>query len=167
MTPPTFSTSWKSSKRASKQRKYRYNAPAHIRRGFMACHLSKTLRQQYKRRSIPAKTGDKVKVLRGSFSGKTGTIDHTDTTKIAIYITGIERTKRDGSKTLIPIHPSNLLIEELDLKDRRRMNKDKPSSKKPLQPKSGKEKGSATASQAVSEIPQHPSSKPLLPFGAP
>ena len=121
MTPPTFSRAWKASTNPAKQRKYRATAPLHLRRVFLSAHLVKSLRQQYKRRALPLRTGDKVKILRGGFKGKTGTIEHTDLAHYRVYITGIERTKKDGSKHLVPIDPSNLLIEELDLKDRRRI----------------------------------------------
>ncbi|MCW1309534.1 MAG: 60S ribosomal protein L26, partial [Candidatus Nanoarchaeia archaeon] len=35
-----WSKKWKSSKKPSKQRKYRYNAPLHIRRKFLSVNLS-------------------------------------------------------------------------------------------------------------------------------
>lgn len=120
MTPPTYSPAWKSSTRTRKQRKYVWNAPAHKRHVFLSAHLAKNLRQQYKRRSAPVRVGDKVKILRGSYTGKSGSVERTDTKRHLIFITGIDATKRDGSKRLIPLQPSNLIIEELDLKDRRR-----------------------------------------------
>lgn len=120
MTSQTHSSAWRSSTRKAKQRKYVWNAPSHLRHNFLSAHLAKNLRQQYKRRSAPVRTGDKVKILRGSHTGKSGTVERTNTKRHVVYITGIDSTKRDGSKRLIPLQPSNLLIEELDLKDRRR-----------------------------------------------
>ncbi|MEK6959705.1 MAG: 50S ribosomal protein L24 [Nanoarchaeota archaeon] len=116
-----YSTAWKSSSRARKQRKFVHNAAAHLRTAFLSAHLSKALRQQYKRRAVPLKTGDKVKVMRGASAGKIGAVERVDSKKIAVYITGVDRPKRDGSKQLLPLHPSNLLIEELDVKDRKRL----------------------------------------------
>jgi len=116
-----YSTAWKSSSKARKQRKFLHNAAAHLRTAFISAHLSKALRQQYKRRAVPLKTGDKVKVMRGSNAGKTGAVESVDSKKRTVYITGVDRPKRDGSKQLLPLHPSNLLIEELDLKDRKRL----------------------------------------------
>ena len=59
--------------------------------------------------------------MRGASAGKIGAVERVDSKKIAVYITGVDRPKRDGSKQLLPLHPSNLLIEELDVKDRKRL----------------------------------------------
>jgi len=115
-----FSTSWKSSVRPGKQRKYRYNAPLHIKHKFCSSHLSKELRQKHGKRSIEARKGDKVKVMTGQFSKREGKIERVDIKKTKIYITGIETTKKDGSKALYPLHPSNMMITELNLEDKKR-----------------------------------------------
>jgi len=115
-----FSKSWKKSKQPRKQRKYRYNAPLNIKSKFMGCHLSKELRGKYKKRSITIRKGDGIKVLRGQFKGKTGKIDIVDIKKSKVYITGIEVVKKDGTKALYPIHPSNLIITDLNLEDKKR-----------------------------------------------
>ena len=116
-----FSPSWNASKKPSKQRKYKANAPKHIKGKLMAAHLSKELKKKHKTRSIPVRKGDKVKVMKGQFRGKSGKIESVDTKKSKAYITGIEFIKKDGSKALYPIHASNLLIEELNMEDRRRI----------------------------------------------
>ncbi len=41
-----FSTSWKASRQIRKQRKYRENAPLHLRNKFMTANLSKELRKK-------------------------------------------------------------------------------------------------------------------------
>jgi len=115
-----WSSSWISSKKPKKQRKYRAKAPLHIKQKFLGCHLSKELRQKYSRRSVPMRKGDKVKVLRGSFAGQSGKVDRVNLRKSKVYLTGIELTKKDGSKVVPPIDPSNLMITELDLSDKRR-----------------------------------------------
>ncbi len=119
-----YSPSWNASKQPRKQRKYRYNAPAHVRTAFMSAHLNKALREQYKRRSIPLRSGDKVKVLRGNHKGKTGTIDRVDRKLLKVYLAGIEATRKDGSKALYAFAPSNLQVEELK-KDKRRIEEKK------------------------------------------
>lgn len=118
-----FSTSWKSSKRPAKQRKYRHNAPLHITQKFLSAHLSKELRTKYGRRNIVVVKGDKVKVVRGQFSGRENKVERTDHKAIKVYISGIDRTKKDGSKSTYPIHPSNLIITELNLDDKKRKGK--------------------------------------------
>ncbi len=115
-----FSSSWKSSKKAKKQRKYRYNAPLHIKQKFIHAHLSKELRKKYKTRSLSLKKGDKIKVLRGQFKKHIGNVERINLRKTKAYVSGIEITKKDGSKTTYPIDPSNLIITELNLDDKMR-----------------------------------------------
>jgi large subunit ribosomal protein L24 len=115
-----FVKSWNGSKQPRKQRKYRYNAPLNIKSKFLGSHLSKQLREKYKKRGIVIRKGDSIKVLRGQFKGKTGKIERVDIKKCKVYITGIEVAKKDGTKALYPIHPSNLVINELNLDDKKR-----------------------------------------------
>lgn len=114
-----FSNLWKSSKSARKQRNYRQNAPHHIKGKFLSAHLSKELKEKHKTRSIRARTGDKVKVLRGQFKGKEGKIESVDVKNSKLYITGIELIKKDGGKTLYPINPSNVILTELNIDKKR------------------------------------------------
>lgn len=115
-----FSKSWKSSSQPRKQRKYRANAPLHIKGKFLAAHLSKELRKLYSRRGIRVRSGDKVKIMSGQFKKKEGKVERVDMKKERAYVSGIEIVKRDGSKTQYPIHPSNLMITELNLEDKKR-----------------------------------------------
>ena len=66
------------------------------------------------------KKGDKVKVLRGQFKKHTGSVERIDLKKTRVYISGIEITKKEGTKTTYPIDPSNLVITELNLDDKKR-----------------------------------------------
>lgn len=115
-----WSKNWKSSKKPRKQRKYRFNAPPHIKRKFVSSHLSKELMQKYERRSITVDKGDKVKIVRGQFKGRIGKIEEVNIKNSKIFISGIEIQKKDGSKTRYPIHPSNVIITELNLDDKKR-----------------------------------------------
>jgi len=113
-----YSSSWKKSKQPRKQRKYRRNAPLHIKQKFVAAHFSKELRKKYKKRSINLRKGDSVKVTRGQFKNKSGKVDEVSLKKTSIYISGIEIVKRDGTKARYPIHPSNLIITEVNMDDK-------------------------------------------------
>ena len=115
-----FSTSWKSSKQPRKQRKYVYNAPNHIKKKLGSTNLSKELRKKYNKRNIPIRKGDKVKILRGQFKGKVGEITKVDLKNIKVNIDKIELLKKDGNKVPYPITPSNLMITELKLEDKKR-----------------------------------------------
>ena len=118
-----FSTSWKSSKKPRKQRKYRLDAPLNIKHKFIHAHLSKNLRAKYGRRSIGLRKGDKVKVMSGQFRKNEGNIERIDIKRIRVFVSGIETAKKDGTKRLLPLHPSNLMITDLSLDDKLRQNK--------------------------------------------
>ncbi|MBA3064806.1 50S ribosomal protein L24 [Candidatus Woesearchaeota archaeon] len=127
-----FSSEWIRSKQPRKQRKYSYNAPLHIKGKFMSAHLSKDLMKKYNRRSIRVRKGDKVIVLRGQFKKKKGNVERVDLKKSKVYISGVEMIKKDGTKVFYPIHPSNLVLTELNLDDKKRIaivNKSKKSDK--------------------------------------
>ena len=74
----TFSTTWTGSTQARKQRKYRNNAPLHIKGKFVRAPVEKRLREEFGR-SLRVRKGDTVKVLRGSFKGRSGKVDRVDT----------------------------------------------------------------------------------------
>ncbi len=139
-----ISTSWKSSKQPRKQRKYRANAPLHLRKKFVSVNLSKELRKKQGKRNLPAKKGDKVKVLVGKFKGKTGKIVTVNLKTSKIIVEDIQVKKQDGSKANVKLQPSNLQIIELverkektkkaekkeDKKEKSKENKDKKENKK-------------------------------------
>jgi large subunit ribosomal protein L24 len=108
-----FSKEWGASSQRRKQRKYQYNAPYNVRSKFLHVHLDSDLRKKHETRSIRVRKGDTVKVLRGQFKGTIGKVDRVDMHKVRIYVSGVERPKRDGSKSLLPIHPSNVMITAL------------------------------------------------------
>ena len=115
-----FSTSWKSSKKPRKQRKYAENAPLHLKRKLVSGHLAEPLRKKFKRRSLPIRKGDLVKIVVGQFKKLTGKVTRVDLNKTRIYVEGIGFTKKDGSKVPYPILPSNIVIQDLVLDDKER-----------------------------------------------
>jgi len=115
-----FSTHWKSSKQPRKQRKYAANAPLHLKKKFVSANLSKDLRKKQRKRSIPLRKGDIVKIMRGKFKGKQGKITEIKLKTQKIFIEGIQIKKKDGSKTSVPLKPSILQIIELNTEDRKR-----------------------------------------------
>ncbi len=123
MKTKTFSVGWKRSTQPRKQRKYNYQAPLHLKQKMMHAHLSKELRAKYGTRNTQLKTGDKVKVMRGQFAKKEGKVEKIFLKRGEVYITGIEIIKKDGSKTLIALKASQLLITELSLSDKLRKEK--------------------------------------------
>lgn len=117
----TFSKHWKASKQPRKQRKYLARAPIHIKRKLFSAHLSKELRKKHQRRSFTLRKGDTVKIMRGSFKGKTGKIASLDSRRKKVSIEGVQRAKRDGTKVNIFFDSSNLQIQELNLEDKERI----------------------------------------------
>ncbi len=118
----TFSKSWISSKKPNKQRKYRFNAPLHIRGSFLNVHLSKELKLKYNTRALRVRVGDKVRIMRGQFKNLEGKIEEVNLKNLKVYITKAEHVKKDGSKSRYPIQPSNLLLVELNTDDKERMS---------------------------------------------
>ncbi|NPA47610.1 MAG: 50S ribosomal protein L24 [Thermococci archaeon] len=108
-----------SSKKPKKQRKFLYNAPLHLRHKMMSAHLSRELREKYGFRSIPVRKGDKVRIVRGSpeIVGKEGKIAEVDLKHYRVYVEGVTRKKVDGTEIFRPIHPSNLIVIDLDMSD--------------------------------------------------
>jgi large subunit ribosomal protein L24 len=116
-----FSLKWKGSKLPRKQRKYLVNAPLHIKHKLISVNLTKELRKKYGKRNFPIRKNDEVKVMTGEFKGKSGKIEKVELNNQRVAIAGIFRTKKDGSKVNVYIHPSNLQIKELNLDDKKRL----------------------------------------------
>ncbi len=120
MVKQSFSVSWKRSVQVRKQRKYKYNAPLHVRQKMVHVHLARELREKYGLRNIQVRKNDKVKILRGKFKQKEGKVERVDLKREKVFVTGLEHIKKDGAKVLAAFVPSNLMILNLDLNDRKR-----------------------------------------------
>ena len=89
--------------------------------------------KKYNRRSIRPRKGDKIIVLRGQFKKKKGNVERVDLKKSKVYVSGVEMIKKDGTKVFYPVHPSNLVVTEINLDDKKRaaiLNKSKEAYKK-------------------------------------
>ncbi len=117
-----FSPKWISSSQVRKQRKYRHNAPLHIKHKFLSTHLSKDLRKKYGKRSLPLRKGDEVLVMRGAFKKKKAKVSSIKLKETKVALEGIQRTKRDGTKVNVYFAPRALKIESLNVEDKERMN---------------------------------------------
>ena len=83
-------------------------------------HLDKVLSKKYSKRNVSVCVGDRVKVVTGTFKGKLGKVVEIDRKKDRVKIEGVEVTKMNGSKALVPVHFSNVELKELNLKDKKR-----------------------------------------------
>lgn len=115
-----WSGRWVGSRQPRKQRKFRHNAPLHVRHRFLSVHLSPDLRERYGKRSLPVRNGDEVEVMRGGDKGMRGKVERVDLKKQKIYITGLVVKKSDGSEVMKPLQPSNLKAVSLTLDDKMR-----------------------------------------------
>ncbi len=100
------------SKKPGKQRKKRFQAKLHEKTKLFRVHVSKELQKTMKKKTTGLRKEDKVKVMRGKQKGKTGRVLKINRSKEQVFIEKIIRKKSDGTESLIPIHPSNLLLIE-------------------------------------------------------
>jgi len=115
-----WSKSWAASKQPRKQRKYRANAPLHVKHKFLGAHLTKALRESVGRRALPLRKGDEVIIVRGGKKGQRGTVDRADLKSGKIYLDNLKVKKKDGTEVAIPLSPSNLIITKLNTDDKMR-----------------------------------------------
>ena len=95
----------------------------HIKHKMVGAPLSSELKKEYSIRTLPVRKGDTVKVLRGDSKGKTGKVTKVSLAKLRIYVESVDVTRADGTKSLYPVHASNLVITKLDLSDAKRVEK--------------------------------------------
>ena len=108
------------SKQPRKQRKWLAKAPLHERHFLVSAALGKDLKAKYKRNSMPLRKGDHVKIMRGSMRGHTGEVMKVDLKDYRIYVHGVTAKKADGKEVERSVHPSNVVITELNDNDKER-----------------------------------------------
>jgi len=101
-----------------KQRKRLHQDPLHKRYKRFSAPLSPELKKSHSVNSIPVRTGDTVRIMRGERKGFEGKVSQVDRTKYRIFVEGVAREKVDGTSTLIPVHPSKVVITRLNLDDK-------------------------------------------------
>jgi large subunit ribosomal protein L24 len=85
--------------------------------------LERKLADKYKLRSVQIRKGDTIKVLRGDFRDREGKVAKVNLKEETIEVDGVTVHKADGSEVSRPIHPSNVIVTKLEVKDKRRMSK--------------------------------------------
>lgn len=115
-----FSSKWVSSSQPRKQRKFRFNAPLHLKQKMVSCRLDKKLTDEFKTRNLPVRKGDKVKIMRGGFRKMTGEVTKVDLKILSVYVDCAKRKKSSGKEVHVPIDPSNLMIIEIKKDDKKR-----------------------------------------------
>ncbi len=102
----------------TKQRKMLFQAPDHIRHKHFGASLSPELKTSHGLRTLPVRSGDTVRIMRGDRKGFEGKVTRVDRRKYRIYVEGLTREKADGTAIFLPIHPSKIMIITLNLKDK-------------------------------------------------
>ncbi len=102
----------------SKQRKALFQAPDHRRHKLFAAPLSPNLRGTHGVKTFPVRSGDTVRIMRGDHEGFEGKITRVDPAKYRVYMEGLTREKVDGTTIFLPIHPSKVMITNLNLDDK-------------------------------------------------
>ncbi|MBS3074180.1 50S ribosomal protein L24 [Candidatus Pacearchaeota archaeon] len=116
-----FSMAWNSSRQVRKQRKFRARAPLHIRHKLMSAKLSKELRKKHNIKSLPIRNGDEIKVMKGKFRRKSGRVNKVNLKKLKVAVEKLQIQKKDGTKVDVWFRPSNLLITDLNMDDKKRI----------------------------------------------
>lgn len=116
-----YSKQWNTSTKPAKQRKYRDNAPLHVKDKFLNARLSDGLQEEHDTKKARIRKGDTVRVERGDHKGTVGDVKDIDRSRERITIEGVETEKIDGSAAQYPIHPSNVTITDLDDTDDTRL----------------------------------------------
>jgi len=122
------------SKKPKKQRRAFHEMPLHRKQKSLSAHLHKKIREELGVRALPVRKGDTVKVLRGSFKGRTGKVSSVSVTKMHVFVEKITRKKADGTEAMVPFRASNLLIESLDKSDEKRFKRIKKLGKDRVKP---------------------------------
>lgn len=105
-----------------KQRKRLFNLSLHQKRKTLTVTLSKELRAKFKRRNLAVRKGDRVKITAGGFKGTEGEVMRVDISHGKIYVDKATVKKRDGTETLRAMRPANLMLTDVDIRDKERQS---------------------------------------------
>ncbi|RJS84297.1 50S ribosomal protein L24 [Candidatus Bathyarchaeota archaeon] len=129
-------------KKPSKQRKRMYQAPHHRRGRFMSAPLSDELKEKYGVNSMPVRSGDTVRIMRGDRRGFEGKVTRVDRKNFRVFVDGVTRERSDGTTIHVPIHSSKVEIIDLNLDDEWRKKILQRRGVKVLEEEEGKEEES-------------------------
>ncbi len=104
------------SKQPRKQRKELFTKPLHKRKAELHIHISDELKAKLatKKRAMLVRKGDKVKISKGKFAGKTGKIASVDYKDYVVYVEGITVRNAKGQEKLVPLRPQTMVIVDGD-----------------------------------------------------
>lgn len=100
------------------QRKRLFQAPLNVRYRQFGAPLSPELKRSRGINSLPVRRGDTVRVMRGDRKGIEGKVNKVDRKNYRISVEGVTREKVDGTAIPVLIHPSKVMIVDLNLDDK-------------------------------------------------
>jgi large subunit ribosomal protein L24 len=106
-----------------KQRKFRYQAPLHIKGKFLRAPVNDEVTKEFGVKTLRVIEGDTVKVLRGDHAGTEGKVREVDVKHESVTVDGVSEVKADGKEVPRKVHASNLQITKLNTDDERRLGK--------------------------------------------
>jgi large subunit ribosomal protein L24 len=104
------------------QRKRLFQAPLHLRHKHFSAPLSSELKKSRGFDALPLRKGDTVRIMRGDRKGVEGKVSKVDSRKYRVTVEGVTREKVDGTALPVLIHPSKVMIINLNLDDKWRRN---------------------------------------------
>ncbi len=102
----------------SKQRRIMREAPDHVRYKMFAAPLSTSLIAAQGVKTLPVRSGDTIRVMRGDHKGFEGKISRVSRREYRVYVEGLTREKTDGTTVFVALHPSKVMITSLNLDDK-------------------------------------------------
>jgi large subunit ribosomal protein L24 len=102
-----------------KQRKASFNASPFDRHRQMSVPLSRELRARYKRRALPIRKGDTVRIISGNedFKGREERVSKVDMRSLRVTLDNVTIKKVDQKLKPLPIGASHLILTHLNLTD--------------------------------------------------
>jgi large subunit ribosomal protein L24 len=83
----------------------------------MTVPLSRELRSRFRRRSLPVRKGDTVRVLSGSFVGREERVAKIDRRSYSVTLDNVTLKTVEEKLKALPLRPAHLVITRLNLAD--------------------------------------------------
>jgi large subunit ribosomal protein L24 len=100
-----------------KQRRAAFNASSFERHRQMSVALSRDLRSRYRRRALPLRKGDTVRIISGSFKGREERVSKVDLRSLRVTLDNVTIKKVDQKLKPLPIRSTHLILTRLNLAD--------------------------------------------------
>ena len=100
-----------------RQRRALFTAPTSERRRRMTVPLSRELRRRFRRRNVPIRKGDTVRVLSGSFAGREERVARVSRRDLAVTLDNVTLKTAEEKLKPLALRTSHLVITRLNLAD--------------------------------------------------